>query len=128
MTDDGVRIRRPLLRETFGEGAQRTSVNVDLVIRDNGDMIVEGHDIGAAPQEIFGDSDYEYWLTVRSEEKGRVLEALLAESAERGAATDEDALLIDLLLARFGKSPMPHGDLQNWLGARAIPYSFDSYA
>ena len=29
--------------------------------------------IGEAPEEMFGDSDYEYWLTVPAAEKDKVL-------------------------------------------------------
>lgn len=47
MTD---KVRRPLQRAIFGEGAERTSIKVDLVIRDNGDLVVDGYDIGAAPR------------------------------------------------------------------------------
>jgi hypothetical protein len=125
--DEDVKIRRPLFREILGEGSQRTIVEVDLVIKTNGDLIVDGWDFGAAPRELFGDSDYEYWLTIRSEDKARVLEELLAESKETDTATDKDALLIDLLLTRFGNSRTPDGDFQKWLDVRAIPYSFDSW-
>jgi len=55
--DENVKIRQPLFHETFGEGKERTIVEVDLVIRSNGDLVIDGWDYGAAPREIFGDSD-----------------------------------------------------------------------
>lgn len=130
MTDEGIRIRRPLQHETFGEGAGRTSVNVDVVIRDNGDLVLEGQDLGAAPREIFGDSDYEYWLTIRSEDRNRVLEALLAETGGKtdNPSGERDVLVLDLLVARFGKSDTPLSELKEWLEARGIPFAFNSHA
>ena len=55
--DESVKIRQPLFHETVGEGRERTIVKVDLVIRSNGDLVIDGRDYGAAPREIFGDSD-----------------------------------------------------------------------
>ena len=43
----------------------------------NGDLLFFGQDIGEAPEEIFGDLDYEYWLTVPAGEKDRLLLALI---------------------------------------------------
>jgi hypothetical protein len=37
-----------------------TSVFLDAKIDDGGDLVMEGQDIGKAPQEFWGDSDYEY--------------------------------------------------------------------
>jgi len=86
--------------------------------------VLEGSDLGAAPREIFGDSDYEYWLTIRAEDKGRVLEGLLDE----GRGGDKDSLILDLLVERFGRSNQPVSDIREWLEERGIPYAFDSYA
>lgn len=54
-----------------------TSIHIDVRIDDNGDLLFSGQDIGDAPEEIFGDSDYEYWLTVPAGEKDRLLLALI---------------------------------------------------
>ena len=54
-----------------------TSIHIDVRIDDNGDLLFSGQDIGDAPEEIFGDSDYEYWLTVPAAEKDRLLLALI---------------------------------------------------
>ena len=122
------KLRRVLLRERQGEG-RGTDVSVDLVVRENGDLVLEGWDVGAAPQEIFGDSDYEYWLTILSEDKNRVLEELLAEVGGHARASgDQDELLLDLLVERFSTSHTPDGDLKEWLTARGIPSTFSSYA
>ena len=54
-----------------------TSIRIDVRIKDNGDLLFSGQDIGDAPEEIFGDSDYEYWLTVPAAQKDRLLLALI---------------------------------------------------
>ena len=54
-----------------------TSIHIDVRINENGDLLFSGQDIGNAPEEIFGDLDYEYWLTVPAFEKDRLLLALI---------------------------------------------------
>ena len=54
-----------------------TSIHIDMRIDENADLLFSGQDIGSAPEEIFGDSDYEYWLTVPSAEKDKLLLALI---------------------------------------------------
>ena len=54
-----------------------TSIYIDVRIKKNGDLLFSGQDIGDAPSEIFGDLDYEYWLTVPAAEKDRLLLALI---------------------------------------------------
>ena len=54
-----------------------TSIHIDMRIKENGDLLFSGQDIGDAPEEFSGDSDYEYWLTVPVSEKDRLLLALL---------------------------------------------------
>jgi hypothetical protein len=54
-----------------------TSIHIDVRIDENGDLLFSGQDIGNAPEEVFGDSDYEYWLTVPAAEKDKLLLALI---------------------------------------------------
>ena len=54
-----------------------TSIHIDVRIEENGDLRLSGHDIGDAPEEIFGDLDYEYWLTVPAAAKDQLLLALI---------------------------------------------------
>ena len=54
-----------------------TSIHIDVCIKENGDLLFSGQDFGKAPEEIFGDSDYEYWLTIPAAEKDRALLALI---------------------------------------------------
>jgi len=60
----------------FSQGGS-TSIHIDVRIKENGDLLFSGQDIGDAPEEIFGDLDYEYWLTVPAAEKDNLLLALI---------------------------------------------------
>jgi hypothetical protein len=78
-----------------------TSIHIDVRIDDSGDLLFSGQDIGDAPEEIFGDSDYEYWLTVPASEKDRLLLALL-EKHYAG-----DALVISTLRELMESKQIP---------------------
>lgn len=60
-----------------------TSVHIDVRIDENGSLLFSGHDLGEAPDEVFGDFDYEYFLSIPATEKDRVLLALI-EKLYRG--------------------------------------------
>ena len=80
-----------------------TSIHIDMRIDENGDLLFSGQDIGDAPEEIFGDSDYEYWLTVPASEKDRLLLALL-EKHYAG-----DALVVSTLRKLMESKNIPCG-------------------
>ena len=84
-----------------------TSIHIDVQINDKGDLLFSGQDIGAAPDEIFGDLDYEYWLTVPAAEKDRLLLALI-EKTYKG-----NALVVS--------------EMKEFLEERNIPYGFQTY-
>jgi hypothetical protein len=46
------------------ETVEGTSIHLDVLISDTDDLVMEGQDIGDAPEQILGDEDYEYWVTV----------------------------------------------------------------
>ena len=74
--------RRIKLYESRG----KTDIYIDAEIRGNGDIQLSGQDLGEGPREFFGDSDYEYWLTVSKEYKDDVL-LLLIEKLYGGSST-----------------------------------------
>ncbi|MFW9908268.1 MAG: hypothetical protein ACFFEF_06815 [Candidatus Thorarchaeota archaeon] len=55
----------------------RTSIFIDAEIDKDGDLVMSGQDLGEAPMKFWGDSDYEYWVHVPSNQKDRVILALL---------------------------------------------------
>lgn len=85
-----------------------TSIYIDVEITEEGDLLFSGQDIGHAPMEAFGDSDYEYWLLVKAEHKDQVLLALLEKF--------------------YSSNTRVISELREYLNAKGIPNEFDSYA
>jgi hypothetical protein len=54
-----------------------TSIYIDAEITDKGDLLFSGQDLGKAPLEVWGDSDYEYQLRIMASNKDQVLLALI---------------------------------------------------
>jgi hypothetical protein len=69
------------------ERAGATSVSVTAYIKDDGAILVEGYDIGEAPSEYWGDSDYEYLVYVNQEYKDKLLGALVQACGEEGGVS-----------------------------------------
>ena len=110
-----------------------TVVAVDLIIDDAGDLLMEGQDLGEAPDRFFGSDDYGYTVRVRRADVPRLREALLREGPgvrpEHVArvpetAGEEDGLLLAQLVARFGASDRPTSEFMAWLEAAEIPFGF----
>ena len=80
-----------------------TSIYIDVCIDENKDLLFSGQDIGNAPEEIFGDIDYEYWLTVPAAEKDRLLLALI-EKHYAG-----DAMVVSTLRELMESKDIPCG-------------------
>lgn len=52
-------------------------IHISVEVDEEGDLLFSGQDLGSTVRELFGDSDYEYWLSIQAEEKDRVLLALI---------------------------------------------------
>jgi hypothetical protein len=72
-----------------------TSIYIDAEITESGDLLLSGQDVGKAPEEFWGDADYEYWVLVAAEHKDRVLLALLEKvyGGNQSAVSDFRAFL-----------------------------------
>lgn len=55
------------------------SRRVRLYARDDGRIMFEGQDLGPSIEEIFGDSDYEYWVNVPAGDLQKLAFELLRE-------------------------------------------------
>ena len=95
--------RRIKLYESRG----KTSIYIDAEIKGTGDLQLSGQDVGETPREFFGDSDYEYWLTVSKEHKDDVL-----------------LLLIEKL---YGGNSSAVSEFRELLKQSGIPCEFKSY-
>jgi hypothetical protein len=84
-----------------------TSIYIDAQITDAGNLQISGQDVGKAPEEFWGDTDYEYWVTVGSEHK--------------------DSVLLALIERLFAGHPSAHSQFMEFLKSKGIPYKFDSW-
>ncbi len=85
-----------------------TSVFIDAEIAADGNLQISGQDVGDAPRQWWGDSDYEYWVVVKADQKDRVLLALLEKLYAGNSCADSEFMAL--------------------LKARNIPFEFSSYA
>ncbi|MBN2004502.1 MAG: hypothetical protein JXA21_14195 [Anaerolineae bacterium] len=97
-------------------------------ILENGDLLVSGHDLGKAPEAWWGDSDYEFWVSVQAHDKGAVRQALLAAHPgfSRVMMSDDDALLV-LLEARWGGNPSAVDDFRIFLAENGVAGKFETW-
>jgi hypothetical protein len=131
------KIRKVTLRE------KRTEKDVSILeayINDDGDLVLEGYDVGEAPKQFWGDSDYEYVRMIKSEHKRKILNGLIGEqfSAEsdfkawldsKGIPSGSfrlikgeyrDTIMLLLLKERFDTD----SDFKSWLDGKGIPSEF----
>ena len=53
--------------------------HLTAILKVSGDLVLEGQDLGAGVKSVFGDSDFEYWRTVKAEHVPQVLLHLLKD-------------------------------------------------
>lgn len=132
---------------------ESVSVSLDAHIDDDGSLNLEGQDIGDSVEKYWGDSDYEYFLYVRKEDKEKIPLLLLKErfasmsefvkwldekdlpGAPDASAPEfraylnthldyQDTILLLLLKEQFKTM----SDFMAWLDERRIPKEFGSWA
>lgn len=81
---------------------------LDAIINDEGDLVLEGFDIGDFVKEYWGDSDYEYWLTIEAKHLNAVLLHLIKECFDKNIFKNDS-------------------EFKEWLEKRAIPTEFSSW-
>jgi hypothetical protein len=109
-----------------------TSIYIRAWITPGGDLRLAGQDIGEAPKRVFGDSDYEYWLTVPSVRKDDLLRALLerqdsAEAFDGVPPSERDAALLSLLQVLYTDDARVDSRLMSLMDEEHIEYKFYSY-
>ena len=91
------------LMETGGENPRF----LDAEINESGDLVFSGQDLGPIVEGVLGDSDYEYWLTIKSR--------------------DKDSVLIALMEIFFKEHKIPFNEFRELLESKEIPSEFSSY-
>ena len=112
-----------------------TSVFVDAEIDEKGNLVLSGQDIGKAPKECYGDSDYEYWLVVAASDKDHVLSLLGGQIAggqqftpASDASEDEkDWALLTVIEKAYGGDLEAVWTLKDLLKANGIRFEFRTY-
>lgn len=96
-------------------------------------LVIEGQDLGPGVEQIWGDSDYEYWLTVDRKHFGRVIRALAAKSDAEielsDKSSEQDKQLLELM-QRCWSQGLFETDVEflKWLDVIHFPSKFSSYA
>lgn len=89
-------------------------VSIDLSIDQSGQLILEGYDIGALVEKVWGDSDYEYGLSIERKDVNLLYDLL---KIERG----NQVQLLDEMYLRFGGHEA-YSSICRFLEANNIPY------
>jgi hypothetical protein len=82
-------------------------VHAEIGVNADGDVVLEGYCAGRIAEGVFGDSDWEYWVTVPSDQKDRLLLALLRE--------------------KYAGDTLAERHFRDWLDARDIPHRFEQF-
>lgn len=101
-----------VLRNEHGE---RDSRHLRARLRSNGDLCIEGHDLGPGTSVVSGDGEYEWFKTVRSQHINELRRLI-------GAGASED--LLDFLGEHFSGSASY--DLEQLLRSGDVPVEFFS--
>lgn len=87
----------------WDEYKRKNHYNLIAKIDNDGNLVLDGGDIGQDVEQWWGDIDYEYWYVIKKEWK--------------------DTLLLHLLAEKFTLENTPH----KWLENKEIPFDFSSY-
>jgi hypothetical protein len=131
------KIREIVLRE------RRTEKDVSILVAridNDGDLMLEGYDVGEAPKEFWGDSDYEYYRVIKKDHKDTILRSLIKERSDTQSEYKrwlrkkgiprkvmkqgyKDTILLWLIKERFDTDT----DFKLWLDRKGIPSQFQSW-
>ena len=89
---------------------KRSDIKISMEIYFNikGQLIFDGYDTGKTVDDWWGDSDYEFWRTYKSDQFGKMLGHLIKVCFEREIFTRES-------------------QFESWCEERGIKSSFQSY-
>ena len=80
---------KPITTEVYRQDGEHFR-SIMVTLEPNGTLMVDAQDMGPLVQQVFGDSDYEFWVRVPPEAAGRLAFALLKKMyGGRDRAVDE---------------------------------------
>ena len=94
-------------------------ITVEAYFNEAGGLVVDGYDIGKSVEDYFGDSDYEYMLTVPPPEVAKLYRLFALDP------TDPPALLRHLQ-SQFNTNHC-YSDIQNFLEENQVHYESFSW-
>ncbi len=143
--EESVKMRHSKIKKiTLRESRTKTDISIlEAMINDDGDLAIEGYDLGEAPREFWGDSDYEYGRVIKKEYKGKMLRLLIEQrfscdsdfkewldekripgkSRQEIGRGYEDTALLWLIKERFDSD----SDFKDWLVESGIPDEYWSW-
>ena len=80
---------------------------VDLMLKDDGAIVLEGQDMGPTVEAVWGDSDYEYWVRV--------------------APPSLPKLAFELLREKFSGQLGAVDAFRDWCTTHGVQHEFDSW-
>jgi hypothetical protein len=125
-------VKRVTLFEQEGE----TSIYIDAEINDEGDIKINGQDVGKAPREFWGDSDYEYSVFVSGKYIDAVRYALLdrlkdeypEEYAEFLELQSQEDIIISAIKILYSGDPSAVSHFKDYMRSVGIDAEFWSWA
>ncbi len=69
-------MKKVTLKDESWENEHHT---LEACLKDTGDLVLEGYDLGDSVKKYYGDIDFEYWHTVKAENVSDVLLQLIKE-------------------------------------------------
>jgi hypothetical protein len=111
---------------------ERVTSRLQAGFNNQGDLILEGYDIGPAVQQHWDHEDYEYATVVRQAELPRLIEELARAGQARSKESPVQPFLMDVLKKLFspGQADLhfkSDGEFRTWLHERKIPSDFSSW-
>jgi hypothetical protein len=99
---------------------------------DDQGLVIEGQDLGPGVESIWGDSDYEYWLSVEDQYLDRVFTGLAKKlgfpEEVPNRRSKRDLLLLEYLQRSWIRGLFETDiDFRKWLNAIHVPSKFSSY-
>jgi hypothetical protein len=96
-------------RSGEGSSGKLEISTLEAYLNDDGDLVLEGYDLGKAPEMMWGDSDYEYWWTVKK--------------------ADVPMVLLQLIKDKFDQQKgYRSSQFAEWLKEKGIPVDFMSWS
>lgn len=107
---------------------------INACIDENGDLSVEGQDVGEAPLKIWGDIDYEFKVQVTREDKPLVMKALLEYCAETGISKpfyrpyNLDESIMKFIKKIYNGHFSAVDEFRDLMEAKGVPHDFLNWA